>query len=175
MSHQMDPGHDGRRQVLRIIGPIVAAIGLIFTIVGFVSFFTSFGTESPRYFWCVFVGLPLFGIGVGICGFAFLGAFTRYVANEAAPVGQDVVNYMAAGTRDAVRDVAQAVGEGFRAGNAAETRTTLHCPKCRAANDSEASYCKVCGAALKARPCENCGHVNSMDARFCNSCGKAMV
>jgi len=176
MNDQMDPGHESRRQVLRIIGPIVAGIGLIFTIVGFGSFFASFGTmEPPHYFWCDFVGLPLLGIGIGICKFAFLGAFTRYVANEAAPVGKDVVNYMAAGTKDAVRDVAQAVGEGFRAGSVAETRTTLHCPKCRAANDTEASYCKACGAALKARPCENCGHVNAMDARFCNSCGKAMV
>ena len=177
MSKHIDPGHEDRRRPLRIIGPAVAGIGLVFTIIGFVSFFASFGThESPRYFWCLFVGLPLTAVGVMVSMFAFLGTFTRYTANEVAPVGKDVVNYMAAGTKDAVRDMASAVGEGFRAGNAAgETKTTLHCPKCRAANDSEAHFCKACGAALGARPCDNCGHVNAMDARFCESCGKAMV
>src|SRR5262245_29964620 len=177
MSQHIDPGHENSRRPLRIIGPVVAGIGLVFTIIGIGSFFAAFGTgQMPGYFWCAFVGLPLLAVGLGICKFAFLGAVTRYVANEVAPVGKDVVNYMAAGTKDAVRDVAAAVGEGFRAGNAAaETKTTLHCPKCRAANDSEAHFCKACGAALRARPCENCGHVNATDARFCVSCGKAMA
>src|SRR5207253_9545702 len=125
---------------------------LVFTIIGVSSLFLSAGTfEPPHYFWCAFVGLPLLAIGLGICQFAFMGALTRYTANEVAPVGKDVVNYMAAGTKDAVRDVASAIGEGFRAGNAAgETKTTLHCPTCRAANDSEAHFCKVCGAARRA-------------------------
>src|SRR5262249_10134630 len=120
MSTHIDPGHEDRRRPLRILGPVVAGIGLVFTIIGIASFFSSFGThESPRYFWCLFVGLPLLAIGVMISMFAFLGAVTRYTANEVAPVGKDVVNYMAAGTKDAVRDVAAAVGEGFRAGKAA--------------------------------------------------------
>lgn len=178
MSKHIDPGHEDRRRPLRVLGPVVALIGLIFTIIGFGSFFASFGAQDmqgPRYFWCAFVGLPLIAIGLGICKFAFLGAFTRYVANEVAPVGKDVVNYMAAGTKDAVRDVAGAIGEGLRAGKNAETRTALHCPKCRAINEPEANFCKACGAALQARPCDNCGHVNAMDARFCESCGTAMA
>jgi len=73
----------------------------MFTIVGIGSFFSSFGSlEPPRYFWCVFVGVPLLlAVDMGISTFVFMGAVTRYMANEVAPVGTDVVNYMAEGTR----------------------------------------------------------------------------
>ena len=74
----------------------------------------------PRFFWCAFVGLPLMGLGGTICKFAFMGAVSRYIANEVAPVGKDVVNYMAEGTKGAVRDVAVAVGDRLRAGGALE-------------------------------------------------------
>ena len=116
MAKQIDPRHTEIRDTLRVVGPAVVIVGLIFTAIGIGSFFSAFGTfEPPRYFWCVFVGFPLMALGIAICMFAFMGAVTRYMADEAAPVGKDVVNYMAEGTKDAVRDVAAAVGEGLRA------------------------------------------------------------
>ena len=38
---KIDPGHGGIRDVLRVVGPIVAVIGLIFGIVGIASFFSA--------------------------------------------------------------------------------------------------------------------------------------
>jgi hypothetical protein len=176
----------------------VAFAGLIFTIVGFGSFFSSFGSFGPpRYFWCAFVGLPLLGVGLGICKFAYLGAVSRYVAGEVAPVGKDVVNYLAQGTKGAVRDLAAAVSEGLASGvpsgdvphagvpsgnighagvPSGNIGGLVRCQKCDVDNEGSANFCKACGAPLaKLRACESCGERNDPDARFCDNCGKPMA
>ena len=187
MPGQLDSSHGETRAFLRFLGPVVAGAGLIFTIVGFGSFFSSFGSfEPPHYFWCAFIGLPLLGVGLGICKFAYLGAVSRYVAGEVAPVGKDVVNYMAQGTKGAVRDLAAAVGEGFRAGappggvrHAGVPSGEVHmvrCHKCNVDNEASSNFCKACGASLaKTRPCDGCGELNDPDARFCDNCGKPIA
>jgi hypothetical protein len=108
------PQHNTIRTMLRVGGPVVAGLGLIFTIVGFGSFFSSFGSfDPPRYFWCAFVGLPLLFVGFVMCMFGYLGAFYRYFAGEAAPVAKDAVNYMGEGVQPGVKAVAKAVTEGI--------------------------------------------------------------
>ena len=177
MSQQIDPRHTETRRVLRVVGPAVILVGLIFAAIGLGSFFSSFGSfEPPGYFWCAFVGLPLIGLGAAICKFAFMGAIKRYTANEVAPVGKDVVNYMAEGTKGAVRDVAAAVGEGLRAGAAGNEVQIVRCHKCNTDNEAAANFCKGCGAPLaKTKPCPSCGELNDPDARFCDNCGKAIA
>src|SRR5690348_6185388 len=88
--------HANVRTGLRIAGPVLFAIGLIFTVIGVGSFFATFGTFEgpPRYFWCAFVGMPLMFVGASLSMFGFLGAFYRYTAGESAPVAKDFVNYM---------------------------------------------------------------------------------
>jgi hypothetical protein len=174
MSREMDPRHSQTRDTLRVVGPAVVILGLIFTAIGIGSFFSAFGTfQPPRYFWCAFVGFPLLAVGIAICRFAFLGAVTRYMADEVAPVGKDVVNYMAEGTKDAVRDVAAAVGEGLREGSATHEVRIVRCHKCNTDNEASANFCKACGAALaKTKPCPSCGELNDPDARFCDHCGQ---
>jgi hypothetical protein len=108
------PQHNTIRTAMRIGGPIIAALGLIFTIVGFGSFFSSFGSfEPPGYFWCAFVGLPLVAVGLVMCKFGYLGTIYRYFAGEAAPVAKDAVNYMGEGIQPGVKAVAKAVTEGI--------------------------------------------------------------
>jgi len=177
MTQQLDPRHSQTRDLLRIVGPLVFAVGLLFTLIGLGSFFASFGSfEPPHYFWCAFIGLPLLGAGGAICKFAFLGTVTRYMADEVAPVGRDVVNYMADGTKGAVRDLAAAVGEGFRDGSESQAVPVARCARCGAENEASANFCKGCGAPLaKTLPCPHCGARNDADARFCNHCGKAMT
>ncbi len=173
-----DPQHQAIRALLRVIGPCIVLVGAIFTIVGFGSVFSTMGSLSsgpPRYFWCIFVGFPLLFVGGAICQFAFMGAVGRYMANEGAPVGKDVVNYMAEGTKGAVRDMAAAVGEGLRGGASTKEVRVVRCHKCNADNEESANFCKACGAALaKSKPCPGCGELNDPDARFCDHCGKAM-
>jgi len=177
MSQLIDPQHNEARNALRVVGPSVLIVGILLTVIGLGSFFASFGTFGPpRYFWCVFLGLPLMGLGGAICKFAFLGAVSRYMANELAPVGKDVVNYMAEGTKGAVRDVAAAVGEGIRAGAGPKEVRVVRCHKCNADNEPAAKFCKGCGASLgKSKACAGCGELNDPDARFCDSCGKVLT
>jgi hypothetical protein len=158
------------RGTLRVVGPLVAAVGLVFTIAGIASFFASFGTfEPPRHFWCAFVGLPLVTLGVAITRYAFMGRVSRYVAGETAPVAKDTFNYLAEGTQPGVRAVATAVGEGLR-GSGSE----LQCAKCGQRNNSDARFCQKCGANL-GTTCPSCSHRNDAGARFCDACGKPLA
>jgi hypothetical protein len=141
---KIDPKHSTTRSILRILGPSLAGIGLLFTVIGFGSFFSSFGSfEPPRYFWCAFLGLPLLVVGVAMTHFAFLGSINRYYFGEAAPVVKDAFNYLAEGTKGGVRTTAQAIGEGLSAARAVAT-----CRQCNQANDADAKFCKKCGAPV---------------------------
>ena len=170
-------GHDQIRAVLRFLGPAVAIVGILFFAVGIGSFFSSFGSHGPpQQFWCAFVGLPLIGIGVMISKFGYMGAVARYMSREVSPVATDTVNYVAHGTKDAVREVAAAVGEGLRgAGRQPAAAGGVRCSKCDAENDRNASFCKACGTGiLQAVGCSACGELNDPDARFCDNCGRAL-
>ena len=146
---RIDPKHAGTRRVLRTLGPVLAGLGLLLLIVGFGSFFASFGSfEPPRYFWCAFVGIPLLFVGAALCMMGYMGAYFRYFAGEAAPVQKDTFNYLAEGTQEGVKTVATAVGQGLAAGLRADTPAGRRCPRCEQANDADARFCKGCGAAL---------------------------
>ena len=166
--------HTGARAVLRVVGPCLVVVGLIFMIVGMVSFFSAFGgSRPPRYFWCAFVGMPLLFVGGCTCWYAFMGAIGRYVVNEVAPVGKDAVNYMADGTKDSIGGLAAAIGEGFLGGAGTKEVHVLRCHKCNEDNEVSAKFCKECGAAItKSKSCDGCGELNDADARFCDNCGK---
>lgn len=141
---KIDPKHNASRSFLRVLGPTIAGIGLLFLVIGMGSFFSAFGSfEPPRYFWCAFVGLPLLFVGVAMSMMGFLGSFARYVFGEAAPVHKDSFNYLAEGTKEGVRTIATAIGEGLAAGRAA-----LVCQQCGKGNEADAKFCKNCGAAV---------------------------
>jgi hypothetical protein len=144
----IDRKHSTTKRVLWILGPTVAGIGLLFTVIGVGNFFSSLGTLGPpRYFWCAFIGLPLLVIGLALTHFAFLGSFARYYFGETAPVVKDTFNYLADGTKGGVRTTAQAIGEGLAEGLATARPRTI-CPRCNQANDPDAKFCKHCGAAI---------------------------
>jgi len=179
MGHNIDSsGHKGARTILRVIGPIVLGVGLLFAAVGIGSFFSSFGTFGgpPRYFWCAFVGFPLSAIGFAICKFAFIGTVARYMASEVAPVGKDVVNYMADGSKGAVRDIASAIGEGLSSSNNDREVQIVRCHKCNENNEASSKFCKNCGMSLsKSVACSKCSELNDPDARFCDNCGQEIA
>ena len=152
--------HERTKRILKIVGPIVAAAGLILAVVGFVSFFSSFGGDGmPSLFWCAFVGMPVFVIGLGITFTAFRREIATYHKNESAPV----INEFAEDIKPAVQSVASAVRETAAAQDAI-------CPDCGEKNDADAKFCKNCGAALR-KVCPDCGEQNDADAKFCKSCG----
>jgi hypothetical protein len=117
MTTLQTPKHNAVRSIVRVIGVSFVGIGLVFTIVGMVSFFSAFGGNGlPRLFWCCFVGLPLLFIGGVMCMFGFMGAVARYAAAEQVPVAADAFNELAEGTQGGVKTVARAVAEGVREG-----------------------------------------------------------
>ncbi len=153
--------HERIKRTLKIVGPILAAAGLILTVIGLVSFFSAFGGDGmPSLFWCAFVGLPLFGIGLMITLTAFRREIATYHKNESAPV----VNEFAEDIKPAVQSVASAVREG------AQERAHIVCPACGQSNDAEAKFCDNCGAPLK-KVCPACGNSAAPSAKFCDNCG----
>ena len=135
------------RTALRIVGPILLGIGVLFTIGGLASFFSAFGTfEPPQNFWMAFIGLPLIGIGGSITKFAYLGPATRYVAGEVTPTIRDALGALGIGAAEKV------------------------CPACGHHNDADSRFCNSCGKPLN-RACPSCGADNGADATFCDGCG----
>ena len=167
------PRQESVRGALRLLGPVILAIGVLFVLVGGVDFFSKAGSaQMPTKFWCFFVGLPLLALGGTLTRLGFMGAVARYTVGEYAPVAKDTVNYMAEGTSDAVQDLAQAVGQGLAAGTGSAQAPRVRCHKCNAGNDTGARFCSQCGTALlKTRPCSECSELNDPDARFCDNCG----
>ena len=87
-------------------------------------------------------------VGIAMTMFAFFGSFARYVAGEAAPVQKDTFNFLAEGTKEGIKTVATAVGQGSAAGVGGNARVSGHCSKCDHANDPDAKFCKNCGTPL---------------------------
>jgi RNA polymerase subunit RPABC4/transcription elongation factor Spt4 len=170
---KLDPGHNKLRDFFRVTGPLVALAGLIFVAVGLVSFFSSFGSfEPPRHFWCAFVGVPLLAVGMLLCKLGYMGKVIRYVAGEVAPVGKDTINYMVEGTKDSVKTMAQAIGEGLGAAGSPSAEAKVRCHKCNDLVEEDAKFCDQCGTTLgKTKACPGCKELNDPDAKFCDDCG----
>jgi hypothetical protein len=146
------PEQQATRNFLRKVGPLVFGAGLICVIIGMVDFFMAMSSRGePRLFWLLFVGMPLMFVGGVMSQFGFLGAVTRYVAGEGAPVAADTANYLADETKGAVETVAKSaakgIAEGIEAGRGA----------------SETNFCPHCGTGVKA------------DFKFCPKCGKVLA
>jgi len=153
--------------ILRIIGFIALALGLILTIVAFVDFFTSMTVGfQPSLFWMFFISFPLLFVG-GVClSFGYMKAVNAYVVGEQAPVMKDAANYILDGTRDEVSETAQAIAKNIH------QEGGIICPRCHTKNEPGATFCDNCGAPLT-KKC-SCGEVNDVDAKYCRRCGKLL-
>ena len=108
-----EPGQGSIRNFLRTAGLVLLLAGGLCEIGGFISFFSAFGGSGPpRFFWLAFVGMPLLFLGVVFCMFGFMGAVTRFMAGETAPVAVDAAKYAAEETQGAVETVAKAAAKG---------------------------------------------------------------
>src|SRR5687768_5452008 len=108
MSALQTPKHRAIRSFLRLAGPVILVIGLIFVVIGLISFFSAMGGQGqPKFYWCAFVGLPVIFVGGAMCMFGFVGSVARSSAAEHVPVATDAINDLAAGTQAAVKTVAR--------------------------------------------------------------------
>ena len=189
------PSHGPLRGVLRVAGPLIFLVGLIFMAVGLIDFFgamthsmrsgPTFGGGDtagvPDKFWCLFVGMPLLAVGGWLTMAGFAGAIARYAASETAPVGKDTFNYLARGTREGVTELVGGVADGLRGGAGraggaeAGDEGGVACGKCGTKNDAGSRFCDQCGQPLPLEiRCPSCQAVNDADARYCDGCGAAL-
>jgi len=171
-ARKIDPAHRQIQGLLRTVGPVVLGLGVAFTAVGLIGFFRAFGSfEPPRYFWCAFVGMPLIAIGSGMSKLGYLGAFSRYVMGEVAPVQKDTFNVLAEGVSPGVESLARAVRHGLSGEREAESVQESQCPDCAASCDPTARFCSQCGGSLEKKACPGCGQSYERDDKFCDQCG----
>ena len=164
--------HKDLRDVFRVVGPILLAIGILLIVITFVAFFSAISSGGrPRFFWCFFLAMPFIAVGGSLTKFGYMGKVARYVAEEVAPVGKDTFNYLADETSQGMEKIAMAIGSGINAGSIAK-ETEIQCAKCNRPNAIDANFCKNCGSALqKSKSCLECNELNSFDAKFCDKCG----
>lgn len=137
MSNVPSPGLRNQpqlRNVFRVAGVLLVAIGLYFIVTAMREFFTLHDFEEPTQFWMMFVGMPILVVGLWCLQAGFMGVAARYVAGEGAPVIKDSAAYLTDGQG--------ILGVG------------------RTVDDPENKFCTSCGTAAPeaARFCESCGH-----------------
>jgi len=126
--------------------------------------------RHPKFFWCLFLGMPCVFFGGVMSKIAFMGSVARYMSAESAPVAKDTFNYMADGTKDGVRDIASAIREGM----VGEQDKGVCCPDCKQPNDHDAKFCDACGGSMSwEKDCVACEMPNDREAKFCDGCGSA--
>lgn len=166
----IDPNHTNKRNILRVIGPAVLVLGIALTAISFTTVVMGDPFAHPGRAGLAFAGMPLMFVGLVLSGMGYAGAVARYHAGEYAPVAEDTFNHVAEGTKDGVRTLASAIGEGLR--GEAEGNESI-CPACGAGNEAGSKFCDQCGNALpREATCPDCGEANDPDARFCDNCGK---
>lgn len=159
-----DPKHNKTTKILKIVGPFVITVGLVFSVIGLVSFFTAISSgDKPTLFWCAFIGLPLLAVGGWLTSLGYMKKWGSFVASQTAPVAKDTINYIVDGTSDTIAKTIN------KAKNTAETENNF-CPYCQKSNAKDAKYCSNCGKPLKIT-CQKCGTENDTNANFCDSCG----
>jgi ribosomal protein L40E len=134
--------------VMRLFGAILAGFGVILTLVGSFSLFSSWGTVGgSRYYWAPFLGLPLIALGSAITQSEHLTPCEVTLYDDRSPRAADQA------TREAV----------------------VACERCHTTNPSLANFCNQCGTSLLAPICVACGAKIPANSRFCTHCGKSLV
>jgi membrane protease subunit (stomatin/prohibitin family) len=104
-----------------------------------------------------------------------MGKVARYTSQEITPVATDTFNYVAKHSKEGIRQIAGAIGEGLAGAAGGASQIVVRCHKCNHENDDDAKFCSACGAAMaKTLACSQCGELNDPDARFCDECGQAL-
>lgn len=140
-------GQQGVRTAFRVAGIVLLVVALGFLAVGLQDFFAAANSfDGPHEFWMIFVGILLLGPAGWCLQAGFLGAASRYVAGETAPVLKDSAAYLTDG--QGFLGVGRTVFDADAASPAPSSATGPYCSTCGTRNDADASFCDGCGAAL---------------------------
>ena len=155
--------HDKKKLTIRICGFVLLAVGLVFTIMGFVSFFNAMNSNSPsvEITWYPFVGLPTLAIGIMLVVFSYQRELHSYMKDESMPV-----------FKEGYRDMHSEINDFAKTMRGEETEKI--CPNCGAKNEFANNYCKKCGKKLQNKVCPKCQNEVDCDATFCPKCGERL-
>jgi hypothetical protein len=162
-THECDPRQTHSHTILCLFGPLVMGLGVVMSVLGMFSFFSSLRTfEPPTYLWGVMVGLPLLGVGASLAKFGRDTEILRELAEEVAPVANDAFNTTEGVTRKGVPILAQTMDRGLapsRNGDSLSESAMMLCNRCHAANSVDARFCNQCGTSLRNLTCPGCGAI----------------
>lgn len=151
MDKEQKPEQQKTNLILRIVGGVIAAAGLLMAIFGFVDIASvSESGEMPRI-WLLMLGLPCIAIG----GMLLMLSFRRV------------------GSGNVVNSPGGHISPAAVTPSAYRPRAAVVCPFCGEAIDADAQFCDKCGKPLR-KFCPDCGEANSLDACFCKKCGKPL-
>jgi hypothetical protein len=161
-------GHSEARSVLRRVGFLLLSVGGVLLVIGLIDFFSALnGHMEPERFWMMMVALPVLGLGGVLLSVGYQRQIMQYQMRAAVPAVIEAFDDVASGTKDSVRLLAGAIGEGLRGDASSSTQA---CPLCSHVNSANAKFCDDCGMAL-AHTCPTCNVANDVDSKFCSSCG----
>lgn len=128
----------GARTFFRVAGCLLAPLGAIACVYGFVSFAQSDDMGSPlREVGFFLGGFLVFAIGMMFVHAGFAGVAVRYGAGETMPVVKDSASYLSDGK--GIMNVGR---------TAPAAATGPYCRTCGARNDDDARFCDGCGGSL---------------------------
>ena len=155
----MKQNHENKKKLLRKIGLILIIIGGLLTIIGLISFFSSFnGGGFPTLFPLAMGGIPCLGIGLMLLLIGYNREISTYFKDEGIPVIKEGYQDL----RPEVEDVVSIIkGE----------QNEKVCSYCNTKNNYNSSYCKNCGKPIGSIVCPKCGKKIDIDSRFCSHCG----
>ena len=127
--------HERTKLILKIAGIAMAVCGLALAITGFADMIASTGRGStPKLFFLMMIGLPLFAVGMMFCLTGFRREISRYMKNESVPV-----------VNEAGKEITPAISA---IAGAAKSADATICPHCGKTNSDGAKFCESCGVRL---------------------------
>lgn len=114
-------------KAMKIVGPILIAIGLTLFIIGVSSMFTS-DDGFPKLFFLTFIGIPVLAVGGWITMFAFRENLMRFHKNMTIPIAKETLEELAPTIKDLTKNEEQ-----------------ITCPSCGKEIDKNSKFCNHCG------------------------------
>ncbi len=150
-------GYSNARSTMRVLGPVLAVLGGILVLIGFIALFgaaTSIGNRPPgagipKAFILAFPGMLMLGIGLFMTKAGYLREVSQYAAKETSP---------------AVRTTTTAVRSAW-------TDDDVPCPSCSSPVEPASKFCSSCGIQLTGGTCRVCQASVDSDDKFCAFCG----
>ncbi|MEN0020116.1 MAG: zinc-ribbon domain-containing protein [Planctomycetota bacterium] len=142
------------RGFLRIVGPLLVAIGGICVVAGLISFLSDFGQPRiaagpPTGFILMLVGAPMFVVGLSMTNAGWGDKISRFMGRQHGPAAGMTFNEVAKISEPGIRSVASALRDGTNDGDAkTSTRAIRFCTDCGSPADSDDKFCGSCGHDL---------------------------